>query len=204
MSNLSSITELYNKLEAKTIQGGRLQPSFGFMPNMRFIFDNGNDKFNTLSILANNGGYETILKNDNGCVYDDSIGYDDVCYFETADEIAKEIKRLVDHLNPSKCESSNSDKDEESDEEESEEKMLRILGKIFHKQLLLGTLHYHNTCEKMINMINQNLIFKCTAEQILKVVNDNKINWAKGSDDPTPYDTYKKEMNNRLAEILSE
>ena len=111
MSNLSSITELYNKLEAKTIQGGRLQPSFGFMPNMRFIFDNGNDKFNTLSILANNGGYETILKKDNGCVYDDSIGYDDVCYFETADEIANEIKRLVDHLNPSKCESSNSDND---------------------------------------------------------------------------------------------
>jgi uncharacterized protein YjgD (DUF1641 family) len=91
-----------------------------------------------------------------------------------------------------------------SEEEESEEKMLRILGKIFHKQLLLGTLHYHNTREKMMNMINQNLIFKCTAEQILKVATDNKINWVKGSNDPTPYDTYKKEMNNRLAEILSE
>ena len=45
---MQRITELYNKLQAKTIQGGRLQPSFGRMPNMRFIFDNGNDKFKTL------------------------------------------------------------------------------------------------------------------------------------------------------------
>ena len=89
-----------------------------------------------------------------------------------------------------------------SDEEESEEKMLRILGRIFHKQLLLGTLHYHNTREKMMNMINQNLIFKCTAEQILKVATDNKIEWVKGSDDTTPYEKYKEEMNQALAEIL--
>ena len=85
--------------------------------------------------------------------------------FETADEIANEIKRLVAHLNPTKCESSNND----NDEEDSEGKMLRILGRIFHTQLLLGTLHYHNTREKMMNMINQNFIFKCSAEQILKV-----------------------------------
>ena len=119
---MQRITELYNKLQAKTIQGGRLQPSFGRMPNMRFIFDNGNDKFNTLSILAYHEGYETILKKDNDCAYDDSIGYDDVCYFETADEIAEEIERLVEHLNPSQCECChNDDDDDESSEEEEEE-----------------------------------------------------------------------------------
>tara|TARA_A100001011_G_scaffold202785_1_gene211195 strand:- start:2532 stop:3563 length:1032 start_codon:yes stop_codon:yes gene_type:complete len=121
---MQRITELYNKLQAKTIQGGRLQPSFGRMPNMRFIFDNGNDKFNTLSILAYHEGYETILKKDNDCAYDDSIGYDDVCYFETADEIEEEIKRLVEHLNPSQCECChNDDDDDESSEEEVEDEV---------------------------------------------------------------------------------
>ena len=94
---MQRITELYNQLKAKNIQGGSLEPSLG-MPNMRFKFDNGNDKFNTLSIFAQHGGYETILKKDNACVYDDSIGYDDVCYFETADEVAEEIERLAEIL----------------------------------------------------------------------------------------------------------
>ena len=95
---MQSITELYNKLQAKTIQGGSLEPPLS-MPNMRFKFDNGNDKFNTLSILAQHGGYETILKKDNDCAFDDSIGYDDVCYFETVQEVEQEIKRLLSILN---------------------------------------------------------------------------------------------------------
>lgn len=119
---MPGITELYNKLKAKTIQGGSLEPSLG-MPNMRFKFDNGNDKFNTLSILAYNGAYETILKKNNDCVYDDSIGYDDVCYFETADEVAEEIKRLVEHLNPSQCECCHNDDDDERSEEEVEDEV---------------------------------------------------------------------------------
>jgi hypothetical protein len=41
-----------------------------------------------------------------------------------------------------------------------------------------------------------------TAEYILKLATDNKIKWVQGSDDPIPYDTYKKGMNDRLAEIL--
>ena len=43
-----------------------------------------------------------------------------------------------------------------------------------------------------------------TTEQILKLATDNKIEWVQGSDDPTPHDTYKKQMNARLAQILSE
>ena len=120
MFSTTEITEIYNKLQDKTknIQGGRLQPPLcRLLPNMRFIFDNGNDKFNTLSILVCNGGYETILKKDDECVYDDSIGYEDVRYFDYAYEIVEEIKRLVEHLNPTKSECSNSDNDEESDED---------------------------------------------------------------------------------------
>ena len=41
-----------------------------------------------------------------------------------------------------------------------------------------------------------------TTEQILKLATDNKIEWVQGYDDPTPYDTYQKQMNDRLAEIL--
>ena len=208
---MQPITELYNKLQAKTIQGGRLQPSFGFMPNMRFIFDNGNDKFNTLSILAYHEGYETILKKDNDCAYDDSIGYDDVCYFETADEIAEEIKRLVEHLNPSQCKCCHNDDDEESSEEEeeeledkSEEKILHTLKGLFHMSLLMGVLHRLDTREKMMDMLNTRGSSEWTAEQILKLALDNKIEWVIGSSEPTPYDTYKKEMNTRLAEILGE
>ena len=209
---MQRITELYNKLQAKTIQGGRLQPSFGRMPNMRFIFDNGNDKFNTLSILAYHEGYETILKKDNDCTYDDSIGYDDVCYFETADEIAEEIERLVEHLNPSQCECCHNDDDDEesseeeedTEEEESEEKILHTLKGLFHMSLLMGVLHRLDTREKMMDMLNTRGSSEWTAEQILKLALDNKIEWVCGSDEPTPYDTYKKEMNTRLAEILGE
>ena len=79
------------------------------------------------------------------------------------------------------------------------------LRKIFHTELLMMTLHLHNTREKMMRMLNRNkALYKneWTAEYILKLASDNKIDWVKGSDDPEPYDTYKKEMNARLAEIL--
>ncbi len=208
---MQSITELYNKLLAKTIQGGRLQPSFGRMPNMRFIFDNGNDKFNTLSILANGECYETILKKDNDCTYDESIGYDDVCYFETADEVAEEIKRLVEHLNPSQCECCCNDDDEErsedeenAEDEESEKKILNTLRRLFHMSLLMGILPNLDTREKMMNMLNANGSSEWTTEQILNLALDNKIEWVKGSDESLDNETYQKQMNTRLAEILGE
>lgn len=225
---MQSITELYNKLQAKTIQGGSLEPPLS-MPNMRFKFDNGNDKFNTLSILAQHGGYETILKKDNDCAFDDSIGYDDVCYFETADEVAEEIKRLVEHLNPSQCECCHNDDDEESGEEaeeenyddmpeleeinetndaeeenaQKEEKILRTLQGVFHMSLLMGVLPRLDTREKMMDMLNTMGSKEWTAEQILKLALDNKIEWVKGMGDATD-ETYQKQMNTGLAEILGE
>ena len=77
------------------------------------------------------------------------------------------------------------------------------LKKIFHTELLMMTLHLHNTREKMMNMLNAAGNPTWTAENILKLATDNKIKWVQGSDDPIPYDTYKKGMNDRLAEILS-
>ena len=219
-----SINELYKKLLAKNIQGGRLEPPMS-MPNMRFKFDNGNDKFNTLSIYTQHGGYETILKKDNACVYDDSIGYDDVRYFDYAYEIAEEIKRLVEHLNPSQCECCHNDDDEESSEEteeenyndmpeleeinetndaEEEEKILHALQGVFHMSLLMGVLPRLDTREKMMDMLNTMGSKEWTVEQILKLALDNKIKWVKGMDDAADNETYQKKMNARLAEILGE
>ena len=81
------------------------------------------------------------------------------------------------------------------------------LRKIFHTEMLMMTLHHHNTREKMMRMLNRNkALYKneWTAEYILQLASDNKIDWVHGSDHPEPYDTYKKGMNTRLAEILSE
>ena len=88
--------------------------------------------------------------------------------------------------------------------DQGETNTLLELRQIFHTQLLMMTLHHHNTREKMMNMLNTSGNPTWTAEYILKLATDNKIKWEQGSDDPTPYDTYKKGMNSRLAEILSE
>ena len=88
--------------------------------------------------------------------------------------------------------------------DQGETNTLLELRQIFHTQLLMMTLHHHNTREKMMNMLRSQGRNDWTTEQILKLATDNKIEWVQGSDDPTPHDTYKKGMNSRLAEILSE
>ena len=100
---MQSINQLYEYLKSTNLEtlGGRLDPSYG-LPNMRFIFNNGNDKFDTLSIMSSWGGgsgYETILKKGQDCVYVSELDYDDVCYFETVQEVEQEIKRLLSVLN---------------------------------------------------------------------------------------------------------
>ena len=82
-------------------------------------------------------------------------------------------------------------------------KTINELRKIFHMELLMMTLHLRDTREKMMNMLNMQGSKDWTTEYILKLANDNKIKWVQGSDDPIPCDTYQKEMNARLAEILS-
>ena len=85
----------------------------------------------------------------------------------------------------------------------SEKETLALLTGIFHTQLLTMNIIYCNTQEKMMNMLRSQGRNDWTTEQILKLATDNKIEWVQGYDDPTPHDTYKKQMNARLAEILS-
>jgi len=217
-----SITELYNKLLAKTIRGGSLEPPSD-MPNIRFKFDNGIDKFNTLSIRHDGEGYETILKKNNECVFDRSIGYDDVCYFETADEIAKEIKRLVELLDAywerksriasmklkkarekeeNKQEENYDDMPEEeekrakydmpehwkkSDEVKEEEKKTCLqLKHLFQISMELGFLPSLKKREKMMDYLNTKGDPLWTAGYIWSLADSNKLDWVKGSSDPTP------------------
>ena len=103
-NNKNSINKLYESLKKSGVEklGGRLDPSKG-MPSIRYVFNNGNtnETFNTLSIIpiGNDEGYETILKKDDDCVFIEELGYDDVCYFETAEEVENEIIRLSNALN---------------------------------------------------------------------------------------------------------
>ena len=100
-TNLQSINQLYETLKKSGVEklGGRLDPSSG-MPSIRYIFNNGNEKFNTLSIttMGKDEGYETLLKKDSECMFIEELGYDDVCYFETAEEVENEIIRLSNAL----------------------------------------------------------------------------------------------------------
>lgn len=103
-NNKKSINQLYDSLKKSGVEklGGRLDPSKG-MPSIRYVFNNGNtnETFNTLSIIpiGNDEGYETILKKDDDCVFIEELGYNDVCYFETAEEVENEIIRLSNALN---------------------------------------------------------------------------------------------------------
>ena len=89
-------------------------------------------------------------------------------------------------------------------ENNTETQTLYSLQGIFHSQLLSMELIKHDTRNKMMNMLKNHPQGnpEWTAEQILKLADDNKIMWVKDSDDQTEYETYKKEMNARLAEIL--
>lgn len=76
------------------------------------------------------------------------------------------------------------------------------LQNLFHMAMLMGTLPYLKTKEKMMNYLNRSGDPDWTAGYIWSLAYSNKIDWVKGYSDPTPYDEYKKTMNNRLAEIL--
>ena len=86
----------------------------------------------------------------------------------------------------------------------TEKEILYSLKGIFHSQLLSMELIKHDTRNKMMHMLKNHPQGnpEWTAEQILKLADNNKIMWVKGSNDPTEYETYKKEMNARLAELL--
>ena len=88
--------------------------------------------------------------------------------------------------------------------ENTEIQTLYSLKSIFHSQLLTMELIKHDTRNKMMHMLKNHPQgnSEWTTEQILKLADDNKIMWVKSTTDPTEYETYKKEMNARLSEIL--
>ena len=85
---------------------------------------------------------------------------------------------------------------------EEEKKTCLQLQNMFHMALLMGFLHNFNTKDKMMDYLNTRGDKEWTSDYIWTLADMNKINWVKGSDDPTPYEKYKEKMNQALAKIL--
>lgn len=86
--------------------------------------------------------------------------------------------------------------------EEYTKKTLRKLTAIFYKYLQMMTLHHYMTEAKMMKMLRQESGEDWKTEYILDLSKNNKIEWVRGIDDPTPRDEYQKGMNDTLTEIL--
>lgn len=87
-------------------------------------------------------------------------------------------------------------------DEEKDKKTCQQLQHLFHMAMLMQTLPYLKTKEKMMNYLNTSGDTDWTASYIWGLANNNKIDWVKGYGDPTPYEKYKKDMNQALAKYL--
>ncbi len=87
-------------------------------------------------------------------------------------------------------------------DEEKDKKTCQQLQHLFHMAMLMQTLPYLKTKEKMMNYLNRSGDPDWTAGYIWGLANNNKIDWVKGYGDPTPYEKYKKDMNQALAKYL--
>ena len=87
-------------------------------------------------------------------------------------------------------------------DEEKDKKTCLQLQNIFHMAMLMGTLPYLKTKEKMMNYLNRSGDPDWTAGYIWGLANNNKIDWVKGYGDPTPYEKYKTDMNEALAKYV--
>ena len=65
-----------------------------------FAFHIKDKSFNKLSIVCQPYGFETALRKNNDLVYLSELGYEDVSYFETKEEVLTEIIRLGKTLRP--------------------------------------------------------------------------------------------------------
>ena len=85
-----------------------------------------------------------------------------------------------------------------------ETQTLYSLQGIFQSQLLSMELIKHDTRNKMMHMLKTHPQGnpEWTTEQILKLADDNKIKWVRGTNDPTDYETYKREMNAMIRRIV--
>jgi hypothetical protein len=81
-------------------------------------------------------------------------------------------------------------------------KILNELYRIFRAHLFSIVLHLYNNETLMMGMLRQESGENWTTKQISDLAKNNKIDWPKGTNDPTPYDKYRKNMNNVLYKIL--
>jgi len=88
------------------------------------------------------------------------------------------------------------------EEKEENKKTCDKLKHLFHMAMLMGTLPYLKTKEKMMNYLNTKGNPDWTAGYIWCLADSNKIDWVNGYGDPTPYEEYKKAMNQALAKYL--
>lgn len=86
--------------------------------------------------------------------------------------------------------------------EEEDKKTCLQLQNMFHMAMLMGFLPNLNTRTSMMNYLNTRGNPDWDNTYIWSLANSNKIDWVHGYGDPRPYEEYKKDMNNRLAEIL--
>ena len=86
--------------------------------------------------------------------------------------------------------------------EEDDKKTCLQLQNMFHMAMLMGFLPNLNTRTSMMNYLNTRGNPDWDNTYIWSLADSNKIDWVHGYGDPQPYEEYKKNMNNRLAEIL--
>ena len=86
--------------------------------------------------------------------------------------------------------------------EKKDKKTCLQLQNMFHMAMLMQFLPNLNTRTSMMNYLNTRGNPDWDYNYIWSLADSNKIDWVHGYGDPTPYEKYKKDMNNRLAEIL--
>ncbi len=91
-------------------------------------------------------------------------------------------------------------KSEEGKEEEK--KTCEELKHLFHISMELGFLPSLKKREKMMEYLNKKGDPFWTAGYIWSLADSNRLDWVKGSSDPTPYETYKAQMNRALANVV--
>jgi len=86
--------------------------------------------------------------------------------------------------------------------EKKDKKTCLQLQNMFHMAMLMQFLPNLNTRTSMMNYLNTRGNPDWDYTYIWSLADSNKIDWVHDYGDPTPYEEYKKDMNNRLAKIL--
>jgi len=86
--------------------------------------------------------------------------------------------------------------------QEEDKKTCSLLKHLFHMAMELRFIHTLKNREAMMDYLNKRGDPDWTADYIWRLASTNKIDWVKGSSDPTEYETYKAEMNEALANYV--